>query len=428
MTVQRLRHWLYRLAFRRDSQTIFAVAALCAPFWANAQSGEEFIPLNAYTISMMVVLGLVAVIAMFVVFRKRQGEAQDRRKEAHFQAHTERETARLEFDAELKEAISRASADDLSFVVLRRLLARVKKTLPLRSCAALVRFPEGDGDRLVCSEPRNQTEYESLVKAYEQPLKNVAWSGNAVTLNLVAEVGRWTAQTLAVLPVPISKPGFGVLLIAREAGASFSPDALSEVSDFAQRAIDSMALARGEAEDRSDRELDKLTQIYNRAAVELRASTGFTDAVKARINYSILWIELDKFRVFAKEKGEEKADGALKTIAQRISRTLERGQIVGRWDNHEFIVLMPAVPEFQAQKLADSLIAVIARDINLNATDAALQLTASIGFTSKFPSDVHFMKILERATKGKDQAKYQGGNTARRGNEEQSGGVNFQNF
>ncbi len=397
------------------------------PTLAFAES-SEFLSWNIYTGSLTVALSLVIAIALFVVVQKRREQAADRRKDAQFQLHTDRENARLEFDAELKDAVTRASADDLSFVVLRRLLARIKKTVPQRSCAALVRFPEGDGDRLVCGDPRAQTEYESLIKAYEQPFKNVAWSGNAVSLNLLAEVGRWTAQTLVVLPIPVPKPGFGILLIAREPGASFTADEIDNAGDFAQRAIDSMELARGEAEDKSDREIDKLTQIYNRAAVELRASTGFTDAVKSRANFSILWIELDKFREFSKESGQEKTDGALKTIAQRISRTLERGQVVGRWDNHEFVVLMPLVPEFQAQKLADTLVAAIARDINLKAGDAALKLTASVGFSSKFPSDTHFMQLLARATKGKDQAKYQGGNTSRRGNEDNVGGVNFQNF
>lgn len=397
------------------------------PAIACAQN-SEYLSWNPYTGSMTVALVLVIAIAIFVVARKRREEAFDRRKDEHFQLHTARENIKAEFDAELKDAVSRASADDLSFVVLRRLLARVKKSVPQRSCAALVRFPEGDGDRLVCVDPRTQTEYESLIKAYEQPFKNVAWSGNAVTLNLLAEVGRWTAQTLVVLPIPIPKPGFGILLIAREQGAHLTADELNDAGEFAQRAMDSMDLARGEAEDKSDREIDKLTQIYNRAAVELRASTGFTEAVKSRTNFSILWIELDKFREFSKEKGQENSDGVLKTIAQRISRTLERGQIVGRWDNHEFVVLMPLVPEFQAQKLSDTLVAAIARDINLKAGDATLKLTASIGFSSKFPSDTHFLQLLERSTKGKDQAKYQGGNTSRRGNEDNAGGVNFQNF
>ena len=407
--------------------TILAIFLASAPTIAYAQNAE-FLSWNVYTVSMTVALGLIVAFGLFVVVRKRREQALDRRKDAHFQLHTERENIKQAFDAELKDAVSRASTDDLSFVVLRRLLARVKKTLPQRSCAALVRFPEGEGDRLVCGDPRAQTEYESLVKAYEQPFKNVAWSGNTVTLNLLAEVGRWTAQTLVVMPIPIPKPGFGVLLIAREPGASFSSDELNDAGEFAQRAIDSMELARGEAEDKSDREIDKLTQIYNRAAVELRASTGFTDAVKSRTNFSILWIELDKFREFAKQNGQEKSDGVLKTIAQRISRALERGQVVGRWDNHEFVILMPLVPEFQAQKLADTLVLAVARDINLKPNEATLKLTASIGFSSKFPSDTHFTQLLARATKGKDQAKYQGGNASQRGNEDNVGGVNFQGF
>jgi diguanylate cyclase (GGDEF)-like protein len=413
------------MLFRRLFLASFLALAL-RPGIALAQSAAPE-PFRLPLLQLLIGLGLLSAIAIFVVTRRRMAQAEDRRKEAIFQAHTERENARAEFDAELKDAVTRASSDDLSFVVLRRLLARIKKTLPQRSCAALVQFPDGEGDRLVCPDPRSQAEFEAIVKAYEQPLKNVSWSGNAVTLNLRVEVNRWSAQTLGVLPIPIPKPGFGILLIARDAGQTFGADELDEAGEFAQRAIDSMELARTEAEEKSDREIDKLTQVYNRAAVELRASTGFTEAVKSRTNFSVLWIELDKFRVFAKEQGQETSDMALKTVAQRISRALERGQIVGRWDNHEFVVIMPTVPEFQAQKLADSLVGIIAREIKLSNNSNALHITASIGFASKYPSDTHFTKILERASKGKDQAKYQGGNTSRRGNEE-AGGVNFQSF
>ena len=391
---------------------------------ANAQTtSAEGFPYFTFAIALLLLLG----IAAFVFGRKFINERDDRRKEAVFQAHTQREQARLDFDAELKEAVGRSSTDDLSFVVLRRLLSRIKKTMPQRYCAALVRFADGEGDQLVCSEPRSQAEFEAIIKAYEQPLKNVSWSGNAVTLNLRPEVARWTAQSLGVLPIPVPKPGFGILLIAREPDLSFSEEEFDEAGDFAQRAIDSMELARHEAVEKSDRELDKLTQVFTRAAIELRASNFFTEAVKSRSNFSALWIELDQFRVFSKEKGQETSDMVLKTIAQRIARALDRGQAVGRFDNHEFVVLMPGVPEFQAQKLADSLVAIIAREINLSGDTNTHQITASIGFASKYPSDTHFTKVLERAGKGKDQAKYHGGQTSRRGSDD-SGGVNFQQF
>jgi diguanylate cyclase (GGDEF)-like protein len=371
--------------------------------------------------------GLVAFLALavFVVLRRKLSERRDRNQEAAFNAYSARESARIEFDQELKDAVNRAKPEDLSFIVLRKLMARVRKAIPLQSCAALVRFPEDENESVVSADPKSQAEFDAIVTAHRQALKNVSYSGSAVTLTLRAEVGSWTAQTLAILPIPIPKPGFGFLLVSRPSGATFSPSEFDEAADYAQRAIDSMSLARAEAEEKSDREIDKLTQIYNRPALELRAANFFTDAVKVRSNFSIVWIELDKFRVFAKDFGQEKSDLALKTIAQRIARAADRGHVVGRFDNHEFLVILPSVPEFQSQKLADSLVNIIAREITNPNGDAPLTLTASIGFASKFPSDTHFTKVMERAAKGKDQAKYQGGNTARRGNED-GGGVNLQ--
>ncbi len=372
-------------------------------------------------------LGLTAIlgIGLAVVIVRKKREANDRHKDAVFEAHQARVRAREEFDEELKDAVARASADDMSFVVLRRLLARVKKMQPQRMCAAMVKFPDADGDRLVCPDPRMQQEVESIIRGHEQALKNVSWTGNPVTLHLRAEAGQWMAQTLVVLPIPIPKPGHGMLLMSREPGQHFHSDDIELAQDFAQRTIDSMELAKHEAQEKSDREIDGLTGIFNRQAVELRAANGFNDAIKNRQNFSALWIEIDKFRVFAKEQGQEKADAVLKTVAQRISRAVDRLHIAGRWDGHEFVVLMPTFPEFQALKLAETLVAVIAREIVYHGD--SINVTASIGLAAKYPSDTHFTKVLERATKGKDQAKYQGGNCARKGSDESSG-INVRNF
>jgi diguanylate cyclase (GGDEF)-like protein len=393
--------------------------------FAAAARAQQDVTSSISSTSLWFGLTAIVVIAVVVVVMRRKTEASDRRKDAVFEAHQARERAREEFDEELKDAVSRASADDMSFVVLRRLLARIKKMQPQRMCAAMVKFPDADGDRLVCPDPRMQNEVESIIRGHEQALKNVSWTGNPVTLHLRAEAGQWMAQTLVVLPIPIPKPGHGILLMSREPGQSFHPDDIELAQDFAQRTIDSMELAKHEAQEKSDREIDALTGIFNRQALELRAAHGFNDAIKNRQNFSALWIEIDKFRVFAKEQGQEKADAVLKTVAQRISRAVDRQHIAGRWDGHEFVVLMPAFPEFQALKLAESLVSVIAREIVYHGEN--LSITASIGLAAKYPSDAHFTKVLERATKGKDQAKYQGGNCARKGSDE-SAGINVRNF
>jgi diguanylate cyclase (GGDEF)-like protein len=405
--------------------------ALLALMLASSALAQDDVaaPIEGLAIPIWKLLGALLVIlaiAAFVAARRRINAREDLRKQALFDAHTKREALRADFDAELKEVVTRSSTDDLSFVVLRRLLAHIKRLFPQRMAAAVVNFSGGE-ERLVAPDPRAQAEFEAIVKAHEQALKNVSWSGNNVVLNLRAEPGRWAAQTLAALPIPIPKPGFGMLMISREPQHAFSPEELDEAADFAQRAIDSMELAKHEANSKTDREVDKLTGVYNRQAVELRAVTQFTEAMKNRTNMSAVWVELDQFRSFIKDHGPERSDSVLKVVAQRIQRALDRTQMVGRWDQHEFVILMPAVPEFQAEKLSDTLCKALAREISLHAGDAPLSVTASIGFAAKFPSDTHFSKLMDRAAKGKDQAKFQGGNAYRRGSDE-PGGVNFQKF
>lgn len=368
----------------------------------------------------------IGAIGLFVWVRRRLQERDDARKEALFAAHQRRESLRSAFEAELKDVVARSSADDLSFVVLRRLLAHVKKLFDQRGAAAIVKFADGD-ERLVSPDPRMQSEFEAMVAAHETALKSVSRTGNPVVLQLRAEVGRWTAQTLAALPIPVPDPGYGMLVISRAPGLGFSPDEIEEAAQFAQLAIDSMEVAKFESNDRSDREIDKLTQVFSRPAIELRAQNAFAEAVKERRNVSSLFIEVDGYRAFLKDHSQEKADVMLKTIAQRIQRALERGQYVGRIEGPDFLVVLPDVPEFQALKLGDTLCKAIAREFPLPQGGTA-QVTASIGVAAKFPSDTNNVQLLERAVKGKDQARYQGGNGVRRAGDEASGGMSVNRF
>ena len=411
----------------RGITLLFAASVLLAASVAFAQSeGLDASSPNEWLGVPLWQLGaallVIVLIAVVLAYQCRRQAHHDHAQERRFQSHTRTEAMREEFDAALREVVARSSAEDLSWVVLRRLLSHVKKLFPHRAAAAVVSFSEGE-ERLVVPDPKMQGEFDALVKAHEKALKSVCWSGNNVVLQLKAEPGKWGAQTLAALPIPVPKPGYGMLLVSRDPYKNFTGEELELAADCAQRAIDSMELAKHDAQERSDREVDKLTQVFNRPAIELRASQGYTQCVKDRVNFSVVHVEIDQFRALVKARGQEKADSVVKTIAQRIARVLERGQSVGRFDAYEFLLVLPTVPDFQAQKLADNLCKVIARDIVLNQNEAPLQVTASIGMASKYPSDDHFTKVLERAARGRDNARYAGGNGYRRGAEEGGGGM-----
>jgi diguanylate cyclase (GGDEF)-like protein len=413
----------------RNTRAWVAICLVGASGLTIAQDAADAAPPDGFVIPYwQLAAALIAIggIGLFVWIKRRLQERDDARKEALFEAHQRRQSLRSAFEAELKEAVARSSAEDLSFVVLRRLLAHVKKLYDQRGAAALVKFADGD-ERLVSPDPRMQAEFEAMVSAHETALKSVSRTGNPVVLQLRAEVGRWTAQTLAALPIPVPDPGYGMLVISRAPGLGFSPDELEEAAQFAQLAIDSMEVAKFESTDRSDREIDKLTQVFNRPAIELRAQNAFTEASKERKNVSALFIQVDGYREFVKDHSQEKADVMLKTIAQRIQRALERNQFVGRIDGPDFLVVLPDVPEFQALKLGDTLCKAIAREFPLPQGGTA-QVTASIGVAAKFPSDTNNSQLLERAVKGKDQARYQGGNVVRKAGDDASGGMSVNRF
>lgn len=120
---------------------------------------------------------------------------------------------------------------------------------------------------------------------------------------------------------------------------------------------------------------DPLTGMPNRLLLSDRIAQA---AARREPRGALLFIDLDGFKKVNDELGHAAGDTLLRTIADRLARTMRPEDSCGRWAGDEFIVLNEALhSRDEAQALADRLGRVIAEPVEIAGRQVATR--ASIG-------------------------------------------------
>ncbi len=157
--------------------------------------------------------------------------------------------------------------------------------------------------------------------------------------------------------------------------------------DVATR-IASIAIQRKRAEDRIQfmANHDALTGLPNRTLLEDRLSQSLLYAQRYDRWATVVFIDLDNFKVINDSLGHNAGDELLKTIANRMVDCVRATDTVVRFGGDEFVVLLLDQPKdidaisATIQKLASA----VAEPVNLDGHE--LRLTASMGIAN-YPSD-----------------------------------------
>lgn len=157
---------------------------------------------------------------------------------------------------------------------------------------------------------------------------------------------------------------------------------------------------------------DSLTGIYNRRALERE----WTNLEKHRMAYSppyfsVLLIDLDKFKRINDRYGHDVGDIALKTMARLTSKMIRNKDIFGRYGGEEFLILLPETGMEDAKVLAERIRKEIeSAQIGLPDGEEPIKMTVSIGCASNRGASDHVESIIKAADKALYQAKNEGRN------------------
>ena len=158
---------------------------------------------------------------------------------------------------------------------------------------------------------------------------------------------------------------------------------------------------------------DPLTGLPNRSLLMNRMEHAIELARRADRPVTLLFIDLDRFKLVNDSLGHAAGDELLRVVTRRIGCCVRPGDTLARLGGDEFVLLLPnALPAFALARLTARIAQVVAEPIRI--ADREVSVTCSLGY-SLYPEDGQdAVTLLKRADAAMYGAKEAGGNRARR--------------
>ena len=125
--------------------------------------------------------------------------------------------------------------------------------------------------------------------------------------------------------------------------------------------------------------IDELTGIHNRRFFFPEASAALANAVRHRHDFTIMMVDLDRFKEVNDTYGHAMGDKVLQVAAALLKGQTREGDLIARFGGEEFVLALPNTDIEGARQLADRVLESL-RGIAFSAEDTRLQITASIGY------------------------------------------------
>jgi diguanylate cyclase (GGDEF)-like protein len=161
---------------------------------------------------------------------------------------------------------------------------------------------------------------------------------------------------------------------------------------------------------------DTVTHLPNRHAFNERFESMLIDARERREKLTLLFLDLDDFKVVNDTLGHHVGDLLLKAVAEKLSAAVRQGDAVYRVGGDEFAMVLASLDRENAEIVAEKFIHTLERPMSIEGH--TLYVSASIGI-SMYPQDGSDAATLQRnADAAMYSAKERGKNTYQHFSEE----------
>jgi diguanylate cyclase (GGDEF)-like protein len=217
----------------------------------------------------------------------------------------------------------------------------------------------------------------------------------------------------SAMAAPVSRNGVivGSLLVGSFEARTYSPAEQEVLLAFAEHA--SLALNDAAAVDGMRRAFDDamhqathdpLTGLPNRSLVLDRLDQALGRSQRSGGRVTVLFVDLDRFKVVNDSFGHTVGDGVLLSISERLRAAVRPHDTVGRLAGDEFIIICEDIGDREAIDVAERVADTVAQPIVLGGRETVI--TASIGIAHAEPgtraedmlrdSDVAMYRAKER--------------------------------
>ena len=304
----------------------------------------------------------------------------------------------------LQSGLTSAAEGDLEWIAYRRLLEGLKTVLPqLASAVVAMNYHHED---LLLVEPRSaEPRYQLLLKQRTSLLRKLSRlkAPQQVGLDFDGPEGPLEKVQLAIIPLPIDKPGWGALLIERDASVTYSDDELDLCAEFASLATTAGDEATEVLASRHVNEMDAQTGVYNRELIDRIMRTAHETAFLQRQPLSIMRLGLDRYAAIP----QTALLVLIREVADLIRDEADYGETLGRLAADEFLLVMPELQIGLARDLGERICASVRR---LKVPGGVTPLTMSVGIARLQMGERSAQAMLDRAGQALANARQYGGN------------------
>ena len=140
---------------------------------------------------------------------------------------------------------------------------------------------------------------------------------------------------------------------------------------------------------------DDLTGLPKRALFFDRLGQAAKVYENQKKPFSIVIVDLDRFKDVNDMRGHHIGDLLLKHVAQNLSATMRRTDTVARLGGDEFVLLLPGAKTDSAELIVKKLLDALCREVNLEGT--IINVVASMGIACFPEDDLDITRLLLKA-------------------------------
>jgi diguanylate cyclase (GGDEF)-like protein len=155
--------------------------------------------------------------------------------------------------------------------------------------------------------------------------------------------------------------------------------------------------------------IDTLTQVPNRRALEKFLNESFRDAFENQKSYSIIIFDIDFFKSVNDNYGHDAGDAVLIKVSELLNRQFRSNDIFSRYGGEEFMAVLPGAAGTAAERIAERARKAVEEAAITFGGIQDITVTVSAGISERIDSDTTYEDIIKRS----DQALYEAKNTGR---------------
>ena len=162
---------------------------------------------------------------------------------------------------------------------------------------------------------------------------------------------------------------------------------------------------------------DGLTGTWNRRYFQMQFRQVLATATRFERPFSVLMLDLDRFKVLNDTHGHQRGDAILIEFSQRVKHTLREVDTFARYGGEEFICLLSETDAEGAQTTAEKIRDAIRSQPFGSVGDEPVKVTVSIGVAAYPRHGSSFHEIVETADRALYRAKESGRDRVEVGND-----------